>query len=67
MALSTIFSSAYSLSIMVKVGRNCLKMKSATLQVKVFAWLTLGEQIFRFRETIYKSSRQLQNSRRHGD
>ena len=32
-----------------------------TLQVKVFAWSPLGDQFCLFRETFYKSSRQLQN------
>ena len=41
---------------------------SATLQVKVFARSPFGNQLLRFGKTFcYKSSRQLQNFRRHGD
>ena len=39
----------------------------ATLQVKVLARSPFSNQLFWFREAFYKSSRQLQNFRRHGD
>ena len=44
-----------------------LKSKdSATLQVKVFARLTFGNQVFWFRETFLQIKPQLQNFRHHG-
>ena len=50
----------------VKILPNNCKKSSTTLQVKVLAQLPFG-QLFWLTRLFYRSSRQLQNFRRHGD
>jgi len=46
---------------------SIISIRAPTLKVKVFAWSPLATNSFGLGRLFYKSSRQLQNFRRHGD